>query len=105
MPVQDWERDKLGGAGASLANRDTGSLRRRVFFDGAEPKNQRNYIWDMYFALTGTSHVSKGQVPITLVTDDGEILRVGIASEGHCRAISARSYREWLVGKQAATDE
>jgi hypothetical protein len=70
---------------------------RRVLVDQAEPMNQGNVIWDMYYALLSASTLGDGTVPIMLVTDDGEIARASTGPDETNRVISRGQYEPKLL--------
>jgi hypothetical protein len=70
-----------------------------VLLRGAKPTNQSNFIWDMYFALVSSCHLSEGLVPILVITNDGAIRRASAAGDGTSRVLSPTEYAARLTAR------
>ena len=69
---------------------------RKVLLEGASPRRQANFIWDIYFALLSGSHLSAGQAPVLVISDDKAIQRASEVAGGNSRVLSSSEYMALL---------
>jgi hypothetical protein len=70
---------------------------RKVLIERAEPRKLANNIWDMWFVVTGTSHLTETGVPVALISSDAAIRRAAAGSSGTSRVFSPDEYRSYLL--------